>query len=48
MHGVMPGRKLGADCLHFHRDQTQAAALEAAEDLADQPALHAVGLDDNQ
>ncbi|GAT02436.1 uncharacterized protein RMCFA_2548 [Mycolicibacterium fortuitum subsp. acetamidolyticum] len=48
MLGVVLLGQLDADVLQFQRGQGQALALDPGEDLPDQVALHAVGLDQDK
>ena len=46
--GVVADGELPGDSHHFHGDQLESAPFEPSQDGADQPALHAVRLDQNQ
>ena len=45
VHGIVAARKLVRHLHHLHADDLQAATLKAPDDITDQAALHAVGLD---
>ncbi len=47
MHGVMPLRQRPLNTQEFHTGDTQSALLKSADNLAGQPTLHGVGLDDD-
>jgi len=46
--GVVALGQLARNLHELHGDEAQAAPLKAGDDLADETALHAVGLDKNQ
>jgi hypothetical protein len=48
VNGVVGARQLVVDVHDFQTDEAQPALLEAADDRANEPTLHGVGLENDQ